>query len=144
MTARCADAGACVYGMRRSDMEAGPDTASACYSVLCWRTVDVGPRPAPGTLCVLDHRPRRLPDEQLAGLRVLRGAVVTQLELRGALRELDALHRVLVCAWCRRVRRADGAWCPLNEYGAGAVHVSHGVCPGCEESLTREDGRNEF
>ncbi len=43
-----------------------------------------------GTLCVIDHRPRRLSEAQRESLRILADQVVTQLELRRACRELEA------------------------------------------------------
>jgi two-component sensor histidine kinase len=52
-----------------------------------------------GTLCVLDHRPRTLTDNQRTALRVLARQVMTQLDLRRALAAEQALrseidHRV--------------------------------------------------
>ncbi|WP_404789982.1 EAL domain-containing protein [Altericista sp. CCNU0014] len=42
-----------------------------------------------GTLCVLDHKPRQLDDEQIHALSVLARQVVTQLELRRNIYELQ-------------------------------------------------------
>ena len=91
-----------------------------------------------GTLCVLDTQARQLTDQQAESLQVLGSAVVTQLELRRAMRDLDVLHRMLaMCAWCRRVRQGDGSWRPLEEYMATTVHVTHGMCPWCAEHVSQ-------
>lgn len=42
-----------------------------------------------GTLCVVDHQPRRLDDSQRAALRVLARSVMIELELRVRVRELE-------------------------------------------------------
>lgn len=44
-----------------------------------------------GTLCVIDHEPRRLDEEDLDTLRALSRQVVTQLELRKSCRKLQEL-----------------------------------------------------
>lgn len=94
-----------------------------------------------GTLCVIDHVPRTLTDEQLTALSILRDAVVSQLELRLAVSELKSMHSLLpLCAWCRSVKRDDGegtAWQPLHEYVAEVTPVSHSICPRCSESVER-------
>ncbi|WP_102109886.1 sensor histidine kinase [Oceaniglobus roseus] len=46
-----------------------------------------------GTLCVLDHRPRRLSDLQKHALKVLAEQVMKQLELRRALNQAEVLRR---------------------------------------------------
>lgn len=46
-----------------------------------------------GTLCVLDYKPRRLSTLQRNALRVLGNQVMTQMELRRALRTADLLRR---------------------------------------------------
>lgn len=37
------------------------------------------------------------------------------------------------CAWCRRVRTADGRWLPVGEFlpDDRKLRISHGICPGC-------------
>ncbi|MDX6703181.1 MAG: hypothetical protein QOF26_3407, partial [Baekduia sp.] len=37
-----------------------------------------------GTLCVIDHRPRRWTDEQIETLRTLAASVLTEIELHAA------------------------------------------------------------
>ena len=46
-----------------------------------------------GTLCVLDHRPRRLGDSERRALRILADQVMQRLELHEALRQQDAMRR---------------------------------------------------
>ena len=101
----------------------------------------VGNGQALGTLCVIDHKPRRLSPEQLNTLSVLRDAVVTQLELRRALLDLTAIDQILpICAWCRSVKlepdaKAPTTWQPLHEYVAEHNKVSHGICPTCADDF---------
>ncbi|HKC58163.1 MAG TPA: GAF domain-containing protein [Vicinamibacterales bacterium] len=91
-----------------------------------------------GTLCVIDRKPRHLTKRQISALTVLRQAAVTQLELRRAMADISAIEQLLpMCAWCRSVRVADDRWTTLDEYVAGAVNVTHGVCPACAASLER-------
>lgn len=89
-----------------------------------------------GTLCVVDRTPRRLTEAQLDALRVLRRAVVTQLDLRRALRDLSDVERLLpICAWCRDVRNSAGEWSPLYEYAMKSGQVTHGMCPECSKDF---------
>ena len=58
-----------------------------------------------GTLCVIDRNPRTLTKAQSRALTVLRDAVVTQLELRKAAQDLEAMESLLpMCSWCKKVR----------------------------------------
>ena len=89
-----------------------------------------------GTLCVIDRVPRTLTEPQLNALRVLRRAVVGQLELRRALADLRLIEQmVALCAWCRSVRTAEGEWSPLADYVMRTVKVTHGMCPACAKSM---------
>lgn len=36
-----------------------------------------------------------------------------------------------MCAWCRNVQGAKGAWHPLQEYVQSTGTVTHGMCPAC-------------
>ena len=86
-----------------------------------------------GTLCVLDDKPRRLTPSQLEALGILRNAVMSMLELRRALRDLDAVERLVpMCAWCRAIRRDDGAWLAPDQYVMASAPVTHGMCPSCQ------------
>jgi GAF domain-containing protein len=90
-----------------------------------------------GTLCVLDRKPRRLTASQLEALGILRGAVMAQLELRRALRALDAVERLIpMCAWCRAIRRDDGTWLAPDAYVMESAPVTHGMCPNCQDNPT--------
>jgi hypothetical protein len=45
----------------------------------------------------------------------------------------DAPTIVCVCAWCRRVRRSDGAWVAPDgaDVPRGRRALSHGICEDC-------------
>lgn len=49
----------------------------------------------------------------------------------------DAPDRVLLCAWCARMRVADGRWLPLAMYVPveGPGQLTHGICETCERSV---------
>lgn len=93
-----------------------------------------------GTLCVIDRVPRRLSEVQFHALAILRDAVISQLELRRALADLEAVQRIIpMCAWCRKIRISeesgdDAVWQPLHEYIADQSPVSHGICQSCRKS----------
>ncbi|MGE0394420.1 MAG: GAF domain-containing protein [Vicinamibacterales bacterium] len=89
-----------------------------------------------GTLCVIDRTPRHLTDAQLDALRVLRRAIVAQLQLRRAVQDLELLQQLLpMCAWCRNVRGDDGSWQSLHDYVKRTGQVTHGICPSCEKAM---------
>ena len=92
-----------------------------------------------GTLCVIDRKPRHLDESQTKALETLRHAVVTQLELRRALDDFQSVQTMLrMCAWCRNVVGADGAWHPLQEYVQSIETVTHGMCPACVKATKEE------
>lgn len=45
-----------------------------------------------------------------------------------------------VCAWCQRIRPADGTWLPLGQLlrRASTLQVTHTICPGCSAKAFRE------
>ncbi|MBL9087672.1 MAG: hypothetical protein JNM10_11080 [Planctomycetia bacterium] len=45
-----------------------------------------------------------------------------------------------VCAWCQRIRPADGTWLPLGQLlrRASTLQVTHTICPGCSVKAFRE------
>ena len=89
-----------------------------------------------GTLCVIDRKPRRLSEVQVDALKVLRQAVVTQLELRRALDDFRLLERFIrLCAWCRSVHNVDGSWSSLYEFVSKSARLTHGLCPTCAEHM---------
>ena len=102
-----------------------------------------------GTLCVIDHEPQALSAMQIEALRVLRDAVVSQLELRRAREDLKKIQKVLpMCAWCRKVRLDDEAdnvfgWQPLDEFVLEMNTVNHEICPDCmasEDAAIKREG----
>ncbi len=89
-----------------------------------------------GTLCVIDRKPRQLSPHQLEALRILRKAVVTQLDLRRALEDFRQIEKLLpMCAWCRCVRGPDGSWQALHDYVMHSQPVTHGMCPSCAKAM---------
>jgi GAF domain-containing protein len=89
-----------------------------------------------GTLCVIDRQPRQLTAAQLDALKILRRAVVTQLELRRALEDFRAMEQLIaMCAWCRNIRSPDGSWSSPHDYVAQSGMVTHSLCPDCGRKL---------
>lgn len=61
-------------------------------------------------------------------------------ELQDALREVKRLRGLLViCPNCKRVRRADGTWQPIESYlqEHSGTQFSHGLCPECKACYER-------
>lgn len=46
-----------------------------------------------GTLCVIDHQPRNLTEEEISVLRTLRNTVINEIELRRTIKELNKVIR---------------------------------------------------
>jgi hypothetical protein len=42
-----------------------------------------------------------------------------------------------VCAWCQRVRTAQGKWVRAESLEMRPAEASHGICPECLEQETR-------
>lgn len=67
-----------------------------------------------GTICIVDHQPRRLTDTERSALQALSRQVVTQLELRKAVAglEVESLTDALTSLWNRRAldRRLSEEW----------------------------------
>jgi len=95
-----------------------------------------------GTLCVIDHKPRKMRRAQRHALEVIRDAVVTQLEYRRAVEDVKALESLLpMCGWCRKVQlegeRGD-VWVELHEYVEKLGPVSRAICPSCRKQVVVE------
>lgn len=94
-----------------------------------------------GTLCVIDHRPRRLSARQKRALQALAAQAMTLLEHRRVLSRLaQALEHVKtlqgllsICSWCKRIRDGNGGWSQVDAYLREHVgaNFSHGICPEC-------------
>jgi len=94
-----------------------------------------------GTLCVVDHQPRRLSAAQRKALQALSRQVMALLELRrvsthlaGALDHIKTLQGLLpICAWCKRIRDDEGYWSQVEAYfhKATGADFTHGICPEC-------------
>jgi GAF domain-containing protein len=98
-----------------------------------------------GTLCVIDHQPRRLTDAQQRALQALSRQVMALLELRRvsthlaeALDHVKKLQGLLpICAWCKRIRDDRGYWDQVEAYfhKSTGADFTHGICPQCMEKL---------
>jgi len=70
--------------------------------------------------CVIDMKPRQLTPFQFEALEILRGAVISQIELRRAQLDIQHLKSIVpMCAWCEKIRIEQGAsekWLSLNEF----------------------------
>lgn len=97
-----------------------------------------------GTLCILDHRPRDIGDEQLRALELLRDEAVCYLELRYQVLSQQPLSDLLLsCAWCRKVRKlavddTEYQWIPIETYIREHQRVTHGICPDCKQQVLAE------
>ena len=101
-----------------------------------------------GTLCVIDHQPRRLSVTQRKALEALSRQVMALLELRRISTHLaDSLHHVKklqgllpICAWCKRIRDDAGYWDQVEAYfhKSTGADFTHGICPHCLEKLYAE------
>ena len=50
---------------------------------------------------------------------------------------MNARPVAFVCAWCERVRTADGTWREWEEVGPAPAEATHGICPRCLAEQTR-------
>jgi GAF domain-containing protein len=101
-----------------------------------------------GTLCVVDHQPRRLSTAQQKALQALSRQVMALLELRRVSTHLaDALDHVKtlqgllpICAWCKRIRDDEGYWDQIEAYfhKYTGADFTHGICPQCMEKAHAE------
>jgi GAF domain-containing protein len=101
-----------------------------------------------GTLCVVDHQPRRLSAKQQKALQALSRQVMALLELRRVSAHLaDALEHVKtlqgllpICAWCKRIRDDKGYWDQIEAYfhKYTGADFTHGICPQCLEKAHAE------
>ena len=106
-----------------------------------------------GTLCVIDHQPRRLSAAQQKALQALSRQVMALLELRrvsarlaNALEQVKTLQELLpICAWCKRIRDDEGYWNQVEAYfhKYTGAEFTHGVCPQCLEKLHAKWKHNE-
>ena len=94
-----------------------------------------------GTLCVVDHQPRRLSAKQQEALQALSRQVMALLELRrvsarlaDTLEHVKTLEELLpICAWCKRIRDDKGYWDQVEAYihKYTGADFTHGICPEC-------------
>jgi hypothetical protein len=55
--------------------------------------------------------------------------------------QLVANGLLMVCAWCKKARVEEGRWQRMEPGHVGRKHsdrTSHGICPECVDTLTRE------
>jgi GAF domain-containing protein len=114
-----------------------------------------------GTVCVLDHQPRRLDEAQGRALLLLARQVMTVLELRlaaralaeknaelvAALAEIKTLEGLLpICAQCKKIRDEEQTghpWVSVESYVQRHTEArfSHGLCPVCQDQFMKEAER---
>ena len=92
-----------------------------------------------GTLCVVDHHPRRLSAAQQKALQALSRQIMTLLELKrvstrlaDALEQVKTLQELLpICAWCKRIRDDKGYWDQVEAYihKSTGADFTHSICP---------------
>ncbi len=98
-----------------------------------------------GTLCALDHKPRRLSPAQKNAMRLLARQVMMLLEMRRvsahlaeALEHVRTLHGLLpICAWCKRIRDDQGYWRQVEAYLQSHTDAdfTSGICPECMQKV---------
>lgn len=95
-----------------------------------------------GALCAIDHKPRKWTKAELETLTEISHSAVTEFELRRkihqlerARRKIENLERLLpVCAGCKAICDATGAWKTLENYFKdGGTACTHSFCPDCME-----------
>lgn len=94
-----------------------------------------------GTLCVIDHQPRDLTEDQKKNLEALARQVVRLLELRRVSSQLaDALEKIEImgglipiCSYCKGIRDDKGYWSTVEKFiqHYSDVSFTHGVCDEC-------------
>lgn len=110
------------------------------YAGVPLRTPDTLPL---GTLCVIDHEPRNLSEEQLRALQGLARQVLSLMELRRvsaqlaqALERIELLEGLIpICSYCKSIRNDAGYWSSVETFLREHADVSftHGVCQDCIE-----------
>jgi phosphoserine phosphatase RsbU/P len=74
-------------------------------------------------------------------LALQRGLADRVRALEQALRQIQRLQELLpMCAWCRKIRNDDNYWQDLESYVTAHwdARFTHGVCPECRETITRQ------
>ncbi len=135
------------------DWKDNPDIALDMVSYLGFPLMLPDGKPF-GTICVLDrvenaYTPqveelmqnfRALLESQLAALVTNQQMETRMQQLEDSLGEIRTLQGILpLCMYCKSIRRDDGSWVPVEQYllqQSGQV-VSHGICPGCFESVKK-------
>lgn len=129
------------------DWEDNPDVKLGMISYLGYPIMLPNDIPF-GTLCVLDNRPneysaavhdlvlkfRNLIEHELELLYMNRMLGEQNRRLTDHLQELKVLRGLVpICAWCKGIRDADGAWHDVETYLArdSDTRFSHSICPNC-------------
>ncbi len=96
-----------------------------------------------GSVCVIDHKPRRLSLEQAEALTRLSRMVMLQFEYREscarlaeALKNVKTLSGLLpICSYCKQVRNDSGYWQQVEAYiqSRSEARFTHGICAKCHD-----------
>jgi PAS domain S-box-containing protein len=65
------------------------------------------------------------------------------VQLKAALANVKTLSGLLpMCAWCKRIRDDEGAWCNVEHYVRRQTDAdfTHGICPDCQTQVRRDLG----
>ncbi|MGF1515964.1 MAG: GAF domain-containing protein [Elainellaceae cyanobacterium] len=94
-----------------------------------------------GTLCIIDHQPRALSEEQTQAMQSLARQVVKQLELQRVSSQLaEALDKIKlmeglipICSYCKGIRNDKGYWSTVEKFieQHADVGFTHGICNSC-------------
>ena len=96
-----------------------------------------------GSVCVIDHKPRHISQEQTDALTRLARMVMLQFEYRAAsarlaeaLKNVKTLSGLLpICSYCKQVRNDSGYWQQVEVYiqSHSDATFTHGICAKCRD-----------
>lgn len=101
-----------------------------------------------GSVCVIDHVPRDINDNEVRMLETLSEQVSTLLKIRRISQELRRVKQekrelqklIPMCSWCKNIRDDDDFWLNVEEYimAHPDTEITHAICPDCSEKLNED------